>query len=231
MTRLVALSAAVLALGIAAYLVFGGNSTTTPVAQAPVATATTGEQAATTDATAEVDISTVVEMSLGNPDARVTVIEYASYTCPHCATFHNGSFKQLKADYIDTGKIEFIYREVYFDRFGLWASMLARCAGPDRFFAMTDLIYKGQDTWARAGDPALIAEELRRIGRLSGLEDSALDACLLDDTKARTLVAWFQANAEEHSIESTPSFVINGKTYQNMSYADMSGLIEEALAE
>ena len=176
-------------------------------------------------------ISTIAEMSLGNPDAKVTVIEYASYTCPHCATFHNGPFKQLKADYIDTGKIEFVYREVFFDRFGLWASMLARCAGPDRFFAMTDLIYRGQDTWARAGDPALIAEELRRIGRLAGLDDAALDACLLDDTKARTLVAWFQANAEEHTIESTPSFVINGKTYQNMSYADMSGLIDAALAE
>ncbi len=231
MNRLVALSAAVLALGIAAYLVFGGNSTTTPVAEAPAATATTGEPAAPTEEAAEVDISTIAEMTLGNPDARVTVIEYASYTCPHCATFHNGPFKQLKTDYIDTGKIEFVYREVYFDRFGLWASMLARCAGPDRFFAMTDLIYQGQDTWARAGDPALIAEELRKIGRLVGLDAAALDACLLDDTKALTLVAWFQANAEEHGIESTPSFVIDGKTYGNMSYADMSGLIDAALAE
>ena len=231
MTRLVALSAAILALGIAAWLVFGGNRTTEPVAEAPATTATSGEQNATSEGAAEVDISTIAEMSLGNPDAKVTVIEYASYTCPHCATFHNGPFKQLKADYIDTGKIEFIYREVYFDRFGLWASMLARCGGAERFFGMTDLIYLGQDTWARAGDPALIAEELRRIGRLAGLDDAALDACLLDDTKARTLVAWFQANAEEHGIESTPSFVINGKTYQNMSYADMSGLIDAALAE
>ena len=224
MTRLVALSAAILALGVAAWFVFGGNRASEPVTEAPAATETTEDAAG-------IDISTIAEMSLGNPDARVTVIEYASYTCPHCATFHNGPFKQLKADYIDTGKIEFIYREVYFDRFGLWASMLARCGGPDRVFAMTDLIYKGQDTWARAVDPMLIAEELRRIGRLAGLDDAALDACLLDDTKAQTLVAWYQANAEEHGIESTPSFVINGKTYQNMSYADMTGLIDAALAE
>ena len=73
---------------------------------------------------------TVEEMSQGNPDAAVTVIEYASFTCPHCANFHNGPYQDLKADFIDTGKINFIYREVYFDRFGLWAGMLALCAGP-----------------------------------------------------------------------------------------------------
>jgi hypothetical protein len=83
------------------------------------------------------DTSRVLEMSLGNPDAPVTVIEYASFTCPHCRTFHDGPFKELKANYIDTGKIHFIYREVYFDRFGLWAGMLARCAGPERYFGIS----------------------------------------------------------------------------------------------
>ena len=80
------------------------------------------------DATAdEIDTSMIKEMSIGNPDSSVTVIEYASYTCPHCAAFHADTFKQLKADYIDTGKINFVYREVYFDRFGLWAGIVARC--------------------------------------------------------------------------------------------------------
>ena len=77
----------------------------------------------------DIDTSGVLEMSMGNPDADVTVIEYASFTCPHCRSFHEGAFKDLKKDYIDTGKINFIYREVYFDRFGLWAGMLARCGG------------------------------------------------------------------------------------------------------
>ncbi len=179
---------------------------------------------------AELDTSSVIEMQIGNPDAPVTVIEYASYTCPHCATFHKGNFKQLKADYIDTGKINFIYREVYFDRFGVWASALARCAGPEKFFGISDLLYEGQSTWARAGggDPAAIVGEIRKIGRLAGLDGDSIEACLQDGTKLRTLVAWYQENAEEHSIQSTPSFVINGQTYNNMAYDEMKRLIDEA---
>ena len=69
----------------------------------------------------------ITEMALGPEDASVTVMEYASFTCPHCANFHKGPFKQLKADYIDTGKVRFVYRDVYFDRFGLWASMVETC--------------------------------------------------------------------------------------------------------
>jgi len=178
----------------------------------------------------EVDTSTIVDMQLGNPDAPVTVIEYASYTCPHCATFHKGPYKQLKADYIDTGKINFVYREVYFDRFGLWASMIARCgADQDRFFGITDLIYERQAEWTRAGTPPQIADELRKIGRLAGLDNDALESCLQDAEMAQTLVAWYQENAEEHGVSSTPSFVINGRTYTNMSYTDMSSLIDEAI--
>ena len=81
---------------------------------------------------ADLDTSTIVEMVQGAEDAPVEIIEYASYTCPHCANFHQGAYKQLKKDFIDTGKVKFIYREVYFDRYGLWASMVARCGGPAR---------------------------------------------------------------------------------------------------
>lgn len=178
---------------------------------------------------ADIDISTIAEMSIGNPDAPVTVIEYASFTCPHCASFHGGPFKQLKADYIDTGKINFVYREVYFDRYGLWASAIARCAGPDRFFGIADLIYDGQSTWSRAGEPAAIVEELRKIGRLAGLDGDTLEACLQDGEKLRTLVAWYQQNAEADDIRSTPSFVINGEKHGNMSYADMAELLDAEL--
>ena len=75
----------------------------------------------------------IPDMVIGAADAPVEVIEYASYTCPHCASFHANQFPQLKENYIDTGKIRFVYREVYFDRFGLWASMVARCGGQERF--------------------------------------------------------------------------------------------------
>lgn len=179
----------------------------------------------------DIDTSGVVEMRLGDADAAVTVIEYASYTCPHCARFHNDVFKQLKADYIDTGKINFVYREVYFDRFGLWASAIARCGGPEKFFGITDLIYKGQSEWARAGggDPSEIVGELRKIGRVAGLEADQIEACLQDGDNLRTLVAWFQENAEADGVESTPSFVINGNKHSNMSYNEMKKLLDEAL--
>lgn len=182
------------------------------------------------EAGADVDTSTVVDMAIGNADAPVTVIEYASYTCPHCGRFHTENFKRLKADYIDTGKINFIYREVYFDRFGLWASAVARCAGPEKFFGLTDLLYSGQSEWTRAGggDPTAIVEELRKIGRLAGLGSDAIEACLQDGDNLKTLVAWYQENAERDGIQSTPSFVIDGRTYDNMEYDEMTRLIDEA---
>lgn len=178
----------------------------------------------------EIDTSGITEMMLGNPDAQVEIIEYASFTCPHCATFHDGPYKQLKADYIDTGKIRFVYREVYFDRFGLWASLVARCGGEDKFFGITDLIYAGQSEWSQAGDPAAVVEEFRKIGRLAGMETDAIEACLQDAEQAQALVAWYQQNAEADEIDSTPSFVINGTKYSNMAYDQMKEIIDEALA-
>ena len=175
--------------------------------------------------------SEIPDMIQGDADAKVEIIEYASYTCPHCASFHAGPYKDLKKDYIETGKVKFIYREVYFDRFGLWASMSARCAGPDRFFGMTDLLYKEQSLWSRAGDPAAIVAELRKIGLKGGLDNDTLDACLEDADNAQALVAWYQENAERDNIRSTPSFLINGEPYSNMNYADFSAIIDEKLAE
>jgi len=219
MKRVIAVICAVMALGFGPIFLQGGS----PSPAFSLVGAANAQQAD------DVDISTITEMVQGAEDAPVTIIEYASFTCPHCAAFHADGYKQLKSDYIDTGKIKFIYREVYFDRFGLWASMIARCAGPDRFFGVTDLLYSGQQTWARAGEPAQIVAELRKIGRLAGVSDEQLDVCLQDAGKAQTLVAWYQANAEADDITSTPSFVIDGTKYSNMSYDDMSTRIETAL--
>ncbi len=178
---------------------------------------------------AEVDTSTIVEMVQGAEDAPVTLIEYASYTCPHCASFHADGYKKLKADFIDTGKVKFIYREVYFDRYGLWASMIARCAGPEKFFGITDLLFTDQSHWARAGDAGAIVDELRKIGKLAGLGADQLEACLQDGTKAQTLVTWYQENATRDDVRSTPSFLLNGAKLDNQPYADMKELIKAEL--
>ena len=180
-------------------------------------------------ASAEANEQGVVEMVLGADDAPVTIIEYASYTCPHCATFHGSVFKDLKSEYIDTGKVRFVYREVYFDRFGLWASMVARCGGPERFFGISDLIYDGQATWTQAGDPGSIAEELRKIGRLAGLGSEELEACLTDGEKAQALVAWYEANQQADGVRSTPSFVIDGELYGNMRFSEFQEIIDAAI--
>ncbi len=216
MKRLIAIVAAVAVVAVAAWFVVGRTTpSTTPLA----ATVTT--QPAEGEST--IDISDVQDMQQGNPDAPVTMIEYASYTCPHCANFNTGVYKQLKKDYIDTGKINFIYREVYFDGPGVWASLLARCAGPEKFFGITDLLYASQSTWANAGgrDPVAISAELKKIGRLAGMDADTIDACMQDDDQAKKMVEWFKVNSAEHDITGTPSFVINGKTYSNMSYADI----------
>ncbi len=177
----------------------------------------------------DVDTSGIQDMILGDADAPITVIEYASFTCPHCASFHATTYPKLKADYIDTGKVKFVFREVYFDRFGLWASMIARCGGQERFFGLTDLLMKGQSEWARAGDPVAIADAIRKVGRLAGLQDAELQACLQDEENAKTLVAWYQTNAAADDITGTPSFVINGSKYGNMSYADLKTILDGLL--
>ncbi len=181
---------------------------------------------------ADIDTSMVQEMSMGNPDAAVTVIEYASFTCPHCASFHAENFKRLKADYIDTGLIKFVYRDVYFDRPGLWAAIVARCGegAENRFFGIADMIYQQQGEWARAGSPQEMVDHLRTIGKTAGLTDAQLDACFTDATNAEALWAYYVKNAEADGVNSTPSFVINGRKYNNFgTYEAMKDVIDSAL--
>lgn len=159
----------------------------------------------------------IPDMVIGSADAPIEIIEYASYTCPHCANFHSNVFGKLKENYIDTGKVRFVYREVYFDRYGLWASMVARCGGEERFFGITDLIYDGQSEWTR-GEPTAIAENLRKIGLTAGIDKDVLETCLADGEQAQALVAWFQENAERDEVSSTPTFLINGKKFSNANY-------------
>ena len=188
-----------------------------------------GEAPAATPAATALPV--VEEMTLGNPDAKVTVIEYASFTCPHCRAFHEDVFGKLKTDYIDTGKINFVYREVYFDRFGLWAGMLARCGGKDKYFPMSDIIYSTQSDWLGDGDPATIAANLKKIGATVGIEPATVEACLNDQAMAEALVAEFQKNATADNVQGTPTFIINGESHSGeMPYEDFKALLETAMA-
>ncbi len=171
----------------------------------------------------------VLEMAEGAEDAPVTVIEYASFTCPHCRSFHEEVYPKIKTDFIETGKVRFIMREVYFDRYGLWAGMVARCAGPDRYFGVIDLIFKNQDTWPRAEDPSVVVQNLFAIGRQAGMTNETMDECVQDGDWAQALVDRYQETATEHEITGTPSFVINGQKYSNMGYAQFAEVLNEKL--
>ncbi|GAB4389500.1 DsbA family protein [Albidovulum sp.] len=195
-----------------------------------VAPGAIGLDAQAQEATASSEAQMVPDMVLGRQDAPVEVIEYASFTCPHCARFHDTVFGELKKNYIDTGKVRFVYREVYFDKFGLWAGMVARCGGAEKYFPISDIIYDTQHDWLAPGEAAGIAANLRKIGLKAGLSAEAVDACLADNDMAKAMVATYQANATRDGIDSTPSFIIDGQKYSNMSYEDFAKILDEKLA-
>ncbi len=213
-------SLAVIAIAVGGFLWLNGGSNTPP--------GLTELGAAQAQTASDVDTSAVIEMTLGDDDAPITFIEYASFTCPHCQRFHKEVFPQLKTDCIDTGKVKFPYREVYFDGPGLWAGMMARCGGEERYFGLVDLIYENQRNWTQ-GEPAQIAGNLKKMGKLAGLTDTQLDACLQDGDMARAMTASFQTNAQADGIRSTPSFVIDGKLESNMSYDELKALLDAKL--
>jgi protein-disulfide isomerase len=175
------------------------------------------------------EIKPIAEMVQGDEDAPIELIEYASFTCPHCATFHADVYPELKVNYIDKGLVKFIYREVYFDKYGMWASMIARCAGPDKFFGMIDQIYRKQSVWSRAESDVAIVTELRKIGLLAGLDETQLGQCLQDGVKLRALVEWYSENAKRDEIKSTPTLVINGEKHSNQSYEKLTEILDEIL--
>jgi protein-disulfide isomerase len=148
------------------------------------------------------------ERSLGKADAPVTIIEYASMTCSHCATFHNTVYPTLKSKYIDTGKVRFILREFPLDPLAAGAFMLARCAGEDKYFPMVDALFRAQKTWAAAPDPVAA---LLTIAKQAGFTQQTFEQCL---TNQQVLdgVEWVrQRAAEKFGVNSTPTFFINGK--------------------
>lgn len=173
----------------------------------------------------------VTDFALGDANAKVKIIEYASFTCPHCARFHTEVFKPLKADYIDTGKVHFTLREVYFDKFGLWGAMLARCGGEMRYFGIAGVLFETQSDWLAGGETEAAIDNLKKIGRTAGMEDAAVEACFNDQKTAEALVARFQENATADAIEGTPTLMINGEKHPNMSYADLKAIIDPLLTQ
>jgi protein-disulfide isomerase len=152
---------------------------------------------------------TLPELTVGDPSG-VPVVEYGSLTCPHCATFSREIFPELKKDYIDTGKVRFIFREFSRNSLDVAAFLLARCVGDDKAFAAIELLFSQQDKWAFVDKPL---EPLIAAMRPAGLTHDQAMACLKDQSKADAMVAVQKRATDEIKMTGTPTFVIDGKVY------------------
>lgn len=165
----------------------------------------------------------MADMVLGNEDAPVTIVEYASMTCPHCASFHVNTLPAIKEKYIDTGRARLIFREFAFDPRAEAGFMLARCAN-DKYFGMVEVLFKQQDRWARAEDAR---SELLSIARLAGFTQESFEQCLTDQKLLDDVRAVKQRGEREFEVASTPTFFINGRKYTGaLSVDEMSAIIE-----
>ena len=162
---------------------------------------------------------------MGNPSAPVTLTEFASLTCPHCANFHQNYLPAIKKDFIDTGKVKLVFNDFPLDGLALAGSMLARCGGDNRYFGFIEVLFRSQQTWSRAANPR---EALKQVSRLGGLSDAEFETCLAN----QELLTGIRKNAEDatkaHGITSTPSFMINGKLLDMKSFDEMHGLLQKA---
>lgn len=150
------------------------------------------------------------DMALGPKDAAVTITEYASMTCPHCAAFNEQVFPKIKKEYIDTGKVRYIFREFPLDIKAAAGSMLSRCIAKDdapKYFAVTDMLFRQQNDWVVKNT----TETLTRIGKQAGLTQQQVEACLKDQALLDKIAADQKYASDVLKVDSTPTFFINGE--------------------
>lgn len=197
---------------------------------APSTPAKPGVAAPSPDAT--VDMAKLLQpgalpdMMMGKPDAPVTIVEYASMTCPHCAHFEVATLPDLKKKYIDTGKARLIFREFPFDPRAEAGFMLARCSA-DKYFPMVDVLYHQQEQWAGVKDSKAA---LLQIARLAGFSQESFEKCLTDQKLLDDIRAVRDRAEKDFSVQATPTFFINGKQYAGaLSIDEMSAIIDGLL--
>ena len=176
------------------------------------------------------------EMSMGNPNAKVTVIEYASVACPVCAEWNNTTFDAFKKKYIDTNKVHYVFREALTGNQALAGSgfLLARCAGKDNYFKVTDAVFRSQDQIYESGSenlrPGAAREVLSRIAQQVGMNDDQLTKCLTDSKAITALNDRVIKFAKQDNVEATPTFMINGKKYEGeKTLAELDAILQPLL--
>jgi protein-disulfide isomerase len=220
-----------LAVSAAALVAACSDSSEAPKAEAPATTPPAAAGAAP-ESQGSVDMAKLLapgalpDKVLGNDDAPVTIVEYASMTCPHCAHFHATALPELKTKYIDTGKARLIFREFPFDPRAEAGFMLARCSN-DNYFPMVDVLFKQQQNWASVENAK---DALLQISKLAGFSQESFEACLTDQKLLEDVRAVQKRGADEFKVDSTPTFFINGNTYKGaLTIAEMSAIIDGML--
>jgi len=168
-------------------------------------------------------------MYLGRSDAKLTIIEYASLSCPHCARFNKEVLPQIKAAYIDKGLVRWVFRDFPLNAPAFQAAILTHCGSPMRYFAMVDSLFQSQDYWATQENPLTA---LKQIGATEGVDEQAFNACLNDKALKDKIVSRLKEATDKYKVDSTPSFVIKGKVHAGeLPYDDFKKLIDDALGQ
>ena len=181
--------------------------------------------AQTVDMAALTEAGPLGDEAVGSPDAPVTIVEYASLTCGHCAAFHMQTYPALKEKYIDTGKVRFIMREFPLDPLAAAAFMLSRCAGDDKYFQMVDLFFEKQADWTRTDDPVAA---LLNLSKQAGFTQESFEACLTNQELLDGVNAVKDRGAQ-FGVDSTPTFFVNGEMYKGVLSIDRFSEIVDPL--
>ena len=171
--------------------------------------------------------NTEEEVFLGNKDAKVIVIEYASMTCVHCANFHKTVYPKIKENFIDTNKIKYIYRDFPLDKQALFGSVLAKCAPKEKYFDFVKIILTTQEKWISNDDTFM--DKLINIGKLAGLSENKITNCFKDENLVDRIINDRTTAEKKYNITSTPSLIINEKKYSAMSYENFEKIVENLI--
>lgn len=211
-------------LGVAATISMGAVSSYATEANKGVASEV--KPAGTVDMAKLLEPGKAKEMVEGKADAPVTIVEYASLTCGHCADFYNKTFPEIREKYIKTGKARLVFREFAYDPRATAGYMLARCAPEDRYFPMIQVLFEKQMEWAGAADAL---PPLKQIASMAGLDGKAVEECLQNQSVLDEVNSSFK-RGKEFGVTSTPTFFINGKKYEGaLSVEEMSSVIDSSL--
>jgi protein-disulfide isomerase len=167
------------------------------------------------------------ELVLGDPNAPVTVIEYASLSCDHCGAFHRETLPALKERYLDTSNVKLVFRDFPLEQNALRAAMIARCAGPERRARFIDVFFKQQEGWSHSRDPLAA---IRQLAKLGGMSDGQVEACLSDKALEDAILSARLEGQQKYGVRSTPTFVINGRVYSgNKSVEEFAAILDPLL--